>query len=91
MKSIYTIELVMDFPVIFLKVSIVPILITIKIFVILSKVRFRFFQISISSFSRTALGWNKEKITIIGHSYGAIPGMIVKTLISFDRITGFSL
>lgn len=38
-----------------------------------------FSHIVFISFSCIALGWTKEKITIIGHSYGAILGMIVKS------------
>jgi len=32
-------------------------------------------------FSNKALGWDKEKFSIIGHSYGAILGMTVKSLL----------
>jgi predicted alpha/beta superfamily hydrolase len=32
-------------------------------------------------FSCQALGWNKEKFSIIGHSYGAVLGMTVKSLL----------
>jgi pimeloyl-ACP methyl ester carboxylesterase len=32
-------------------------------------------------FFNKALGWDKEKFTIIGHSYGAVLGMAVKLLL----------
>jgi hypothetical protein len=66
----------MDFPVIFLKVSNIQPLTMFKIFVLLFKVSFPLLIISVS-YSHTALGWNKEKFTIIGHSYGAIIAIFV--------------
>jgi len=35
-------------------------------------------------FSPQALGWDKEKFSIIGHSYGAALGTAVKPLLRFN-------
>jgi predicted alpha/beta superfamily hydrolase len=32
-------------------------------------------------FSPQALGWNKEKFSIIGHSYGAVMGIMVSVFL----------
>lgn len=85
MKSICTIVLVTGFPVICPKVLIIQMLIIFKIFVKLSKVSYRYcyscyFSSNVYLFirlSHVALGWKDDKLSIIGHSYGAMLGMVV--------------
>ena len=76
------IELVMDFPVIFLKVLNIQIHTVEKKFVLLFEVSSSFFSYPLNIFvSNIALGWDKEKYVIIGHSYGSILGMTVESFI----------
>lgn len=85
MKSICMIVLVTDFPVICPKVLIIRMLIIFKIFVKLSKVSYHYcyscyFSSNVYLFirlSHVALGWKDDKLSIIGHSYGAMLGMVV--------------
>ncbi len=75
------IELVMDFQVMFLKVLTTQMHIIFRICVLLLKVSFSLFIFLLMLFFNKALGWDKEKFTIIGHSYGAVLGMAVKLLL----------
>jgi hypothetical protein len=68
----------MDFQVIFLKVLIIHMVIIYEIFVLLLKVRFIFNHWFLLILI-VALGWNKEKFSFIGHSYGAVLAMAVKS------------
>ncbi len=78
MKFIYTIVLVMDFPVIFQKVVIIPWILIFEIFVLLFKVSLILIYDNFSMSCIVALGWNKEKFSFISHSYGAHMSMAVK-------------
>ena len=82
------IELVMDFPVMFPKVlnthlhriyGISVLLSRVSSFVVSYFANFFFFD--------KALGWNKEKIITIGHSYGAMLGLIVKSYLTIIHLS----
>ena len=80
MKFTCMIELAMDFLVIFLKVRIILLLKMFKIFVLFCKVCLLLFHHFLYC-SSVALGWTKEKFIIIGHSFGAILGTLVRIVV----------
>lgn len=81
----------MDSRVIFQKVPIIPMRIIFRIFEVLFKVSSSASEthFSMNIFS-LALGWDREKVGIIGHSYGAMLGMTVVFTDSIQSI-GLSL
>jgi len=76
------IDLVMDFQLIYLQVSTMPLRKIFRICVLLLKVSFSLFIFLLTLFYNKALGWDKEKIIIIGHSYGASLGTMVSIVYS---------